>query len=106
MSEIRDAGWMTTLTEVEGAISACLTALDKYEVAFGGLLSEHRPDAAPSFPHPDASDEWDTKLAVATKKTDEVERLLAEQESAWSGWLTRFSAWRRSLEHPQVSGRN
>ena len=105
MGEIRDAGWLNTLTEVEGAISACLSALDKYEVAFGGLLCEHYTDPHPAAPPPALTSEWDDKLAVATQQADEVERLLAEQESAWSGWLNRFAAWRQSLKHPQVSGR-
>lgn len=98
MSEIRDAGWLNTLTEVEGAIAGCLTALDRYEAAFGGLLADSaRSCAVPTVPaEPD--DEWTARLAVAARHADGVERLLAEQEAAWSGWLTRFTAWQRSLE--------
>lgn len=99
MSEIRTPEWMNTLSEVDAAITACLSALDQYESAFGGLLSENQvPPPPPPPPEPD--DEWDARLSAVAGQAADVERLLSEQEAAWTNWTQRFSSWCRSLEHP------
>ena len=97
------AGWQQTLAEVEQAVGNCLSALDRYEKAFDGVLrAEGSEPAAPAATA--ASGEqmagWEERLGFARQHADAVEALLAEQEAEWTAWLSKYTAWRRSLEQP------
>jgi LPS sulfotransferase NodH len=95
--------WQQTLAEVEQAVGHCLSALDRYEKAFDGVLrAEGVTPVAPALAA--ASGEqvagWEERLGFARRHADAVETLLDEQEAEWSAWLAKYAAWRRSLEQP------
>lgn len=103
MSEPRTTVWGRTLAEVEQAVGDCLAALDRYETAFTGVLSDHHPDRPPADPAAhDFDTAWQRRLHAATEHADPVDRLLAEHEQVWGRWCEAYSAWRRSLEQAPV----
>lgn len=87
--------WNETLDEVERSIGDCLAVLDRYELAFAKAFQEQPIPA--SRPVPDASPELDEMLAAATRRADEVEQLLVEQEVVWNRWRQAFGDWQRTM---------
>jgi hypothetical protein len=83
--------WQKALAEVEEGVRACLTALDRYEATFDGLMA---PAAAPAAAPPD----WDASLARVGDEVNRVELLLAEQQAAWGRWHAALDRWEQSLE--------
>jgi hypothetical protein len=85
--------WQKALAEVEEGVRACLTALDRYEATFDGLLT---PAAVPSPTSAPAN--WDASLARVGEEVNRVELLLAEQQAAWGRWHAALDRWEQSLE--------
>jgi hypothetical protein len=99
--------WRTTLGAVEQSIADCLSALDKYESAFHQALHEGIREQTAIVLPPIAA--WDSKLAVAQQHTDDIEQLLAEQDSVWQNWRHKFATFQQlvgeappSLSSPSV----
>ena len=92
MNDATGGDWRTSLAAVEQGIDDCLAALGRYEAAFARVLGE--PIALPEpRPLPPPID-WDDKLASSVAAADEVEELLAVQESAWRRWRSALTNWR------------
>jgi hypothetical protein len=92
MGTATGAGWRDALSAVEQSIGDCLTALDRYEAAFGRVLAETGTPPPPPPEPPDRSAEWAAKLAAAGDRADEAERLLAEGEAVWNRWRAALAA--------------
>jgi hypothetical protein len=102
MTHTQPVGWQSALAEVEQAVGSCLAALDRYEKAFGGVLTGEgvTPTRSVTAVSGEQLAGWEERLSFARQHADAVESLLDEQEAEWSAWLTKYSAWRRSLEQP------
>jgi len=98
MVEAKESSWTRTLTDVEQAVNACLTALEKYEFAFAGVLTDHGRPTAIARVATVENEEWTARLAAAQARADEVERLLVEQQNVWNDWRRAYTDWRQSLE--------
>ena len=98
MGNPRNAGWASSLAEIESAVGNCLAALDRYESAFRTVLhpvAETKPKTIEKEP---LDSECDRQIERAVTAAKSVEQLLAEQEAVWRDWQKSYSAWRQSLE--------
>jgi hypothetical protein len=92
MTDTTGGDWRASLAAVERGIDDCLAALDRYEQAFARVLAEPARLSAPA-PLPPPAD-WDERMAAPVAASDEVERLLAEQQAAWARWQAALGDWR------------
>ncbi len=88
--------WQTALDEVERGVRDCLSALDRYEASFDGVLTSSRTEATPEA----TTDRWDQSLASAGERVSRVEHLLEEQEEVWQRWHAALNRWEQSLQQP------
>ena len=83
-----DADWEDKLAHVERSIGDCLAALDRYEAAFQHVVASTAESPAPrSFAMPP----WPERTVSGA--IDEVDQILADQESLWRRWQTAFAGW-------------
>ncbi|CAN5483254.1 hypothetical protein BH11PLA2_BH11PLA2_50900 [soil metagenome] len=93
--------WRQTLSEVERSIGDCLETLDRYEAAFAQVLAEAEPVVTlDRFKLPEIAPLLEHKLADADRTTDDVEKLLIEQDSIWHRWKETLTSWHGLLEQP------
>ena len=85
--------WQSALAEVERGVRECLSALDRYEAAFDGVLTPTRTGPTPDAP----TEGWDQSLAQAGAQSARVEQLLDEQEGVWRQWHAALARWEQSL---------
>lgn len=104
MTTAAAAGWRDTLAEVERSIADCLSALDRYESAFGQVLGAAVPVAVPEPPAEGGLPAMDEKLSAARHQADEVERLLSEQEAVWGRWRDALAGWQQTLAADRPAG--
>ncbi|OWK46648.1 hypothetical protein [Fimbriiglobus ruber] len=103
MGEQRGREWERTLDEVERAIGVCLASLDGYEQKFAEVLATTpTPVGEPSLPAPilaaGSDDGFATRLASAGQYSEDVEKVLAEQETVWGEWRNALLAWQQTLD--------
>jgi hypothetical protein len=102
MGDSRGRDWQRALDEVEQAVRGCLTALNHYETRFHELLDA--PPGPPPAPLPTPPESWTDRLDQVRHETEMVERLLDEQEAAWTRWREALTSWRQSVK--QSPGRS
>ena len=98
------ADWQASLDEMETALTATLSALNRYQTGWQQLLIEYATERD-CLPQPSAVDgiearlqDWDTRLAAAEELAASVERQLTERESAVVGWQQAYTDWRELLQ--------
>lgn len=93
------ANWRESVNEVERGLANCLAALDRYEQSFQHVLTSEPAESPPTLAGRQPGG-WAACLATAGERAASVERLLAEQESAWRRWHEKVGEWRKTLEQP------
>ncbi len=91
--------WQDSVDEVERGLSACLTALDRYERSFHDALNAEPPSVSemPTMVEGKITG-WSERLATAGERAAAVERLLAEQEVVWERWRDAVGRWKETLQ--------
>jgi len=102
------ADWQSSLDDMETALTATLSALDRYQAGWQQLLIETAKDRD-RLPQPGALDgiearlqDWDARLAAAEDLAASVERQLTERESAVMGWQQAYTDWRELLQRREM----
>jgi hypothetical protein len=101
-----EPNWRTTLADVERSIGDCLETLDRYEAAFARVLASGEPASMGIGRIPEMAPLLEAKLAEADRTTDDVERLLAEQDTIWTRWRDTLATWHGLINSPEMTLRD
>lgn len=101
MTPLPIADWQASLDEMEAALGATLSTLDRYQEGWASLLAEQRPapgEAADRAGLEERLQEWDARLAAAAELAAAVERELNDREAAVWRWQELFTGWRDRIQ--------
>ncbi len=94
--------WLRGLDEIEHAIGACLSTLDRREARVTELFPDHgRPirDVTRLLDSQSHANGWAERLAKANAHAEQAESLVQEVNVDWDRWREALTTWQRLVEH-------